>query len=86
MPSAGAAPGCRGAIGQESCRWGRRDARARDSAMGTGRELHTDDVTWEEAERWEGGDEGVGGEQMSESRRWSKRCGEESEWAAVVCF
>lgn len=40
--------------------------------------MQTDDIAWEEDERWEGGDdEGVGGEQMSESNGGSKRCGEE---------
>lgn len=39
----------------------------------------------EEDEPWEGGDEGVGGEQMSDSSRRSKPSGEGSEWDEVVC-
>lgn len=82
LPSAG----CKVGHVQESCRCGRVDTRTCDAATGTGRELQTDDVTWEEAERWEGGDEGVGGEQMSELSTRRERCREESEWEAVVCF
>lgn len=40
-----------------------------------GEDVQTDSIAWEE--RWEGADKGVGGEQMSESRGRSKRCGEE---------
>jgi hypothetical protein len=42
------------------------------TATKIGRAMQTDSVICEQAERWEGGDEGVGGEQMSEPRRGSK--------------
>lgn len=42
------------------------DGRAHASVTGIGRVPQTDSIAREEDERWEGGDEGVGGEQMSE--------------------
>lgn len=62
------------------------DVRACDSVTGIGRVLQIDSVAWEEDGRREGGDEGVGGEQMSESSGGSKRCGEEASGMRLSAY